>query len=330
MCYNTYMDNNIDYGAFEEAKSEYFKKQKSTIVICLIILMFVLVPFLFVFAFVGPLFILLSPIVLAFFLLFFALVVGAVFSSYSQIGRMVFAKQYYQYKAAYKKYFVRRNMKKFFTKLVYSHKMGLPSQLIRDTGMINMGDRYHSNDYTQGKYKDVDFVQADVTIQKVRSDSEGKEHSTTIFKGRWMIFDFPKKFSFRLKVVSKKFGFASIDPGKNPKTKHKMKKVETESITFNKEFSVYADDEFEAFYLLDPSFIDNVEKLVRGKKHKIILCFVDNHLHIGVYDNQDFFEPPLREKDFISEKDEDKKILSQIATITNFVDFLKLDHKIFK
>ncbi|MBR3353289.1 DUF3137 domain-containing protein [Candidatus Saccharibacteria bacterium] len=324
------MDDNIDYKEFEAAKAAFFKKQKRTIYVCLFIMLFVLIPFLVVFAFVGSLFLLLGPIVLAFFLLLFALSVGSVFSSYSQIGLMLFAKQYYQYKAAYKKYFVRRNMKNFFTNVSYSHNMGLPSLLIRDTGMINMGNRYYSNDFTQGKYKDVDFVQADVTIQKVRSDSEGKEYSTTIFKGRWMIFDFPKKFNFRLKVVSRKFGYASIDPGKNPKTKHKMKKVETESITFNKEFSVYADDEFEAFYLLDPSFIDNVEKLVQGKKHKIILCFVDNHLHIGVYDNQDFFEPPLREKDFISEKDEDKKILSQIATITNFVDFLKLDHKIFK
>ena len=43
-----------------------------------------------------------------------------------------------------------------------------------------------------------------------------------------------------------------------------------ESIDFNKKFKIYAEDGFEAFYLLDPSFILKIEKVSAEYDKKMI------------------------------------------------------------
>ena len=107
-----------------------------------------------------------------------------------------------------------------------------------------------------------------------------------------------------------------------------MKKISTESITFDREFTVLAEDDFEAYYLLDPAFIDHIEQLANAQKGKIMLCFKDNQLHVAVYDGKDAFEPPSPMKE-VDEKVEFAKTAQDIKTITDYVDFLKLDRKLF-
>ncbi len=329
---------NSGYSVFEQAKAEYFKKQKTALWIYYITVGVFLVPFLLILSiFLSNIFFVGEGMFDYIAMLFFAIFVSAIialvysiFSSSNKSANLIINKEYNNYRSAYKNYFVRNCMKRYFTNLSYSQHTGIPKQLVYGTGMIKAGNRYHSEDCAQGKYKNVDFIQADVTIQNRTADSKGNQNVVTILRGQWMIFDFPKKFNFRLKVVDKHFGNADIKVDKDPITGRKMKRIQTESISFNKQFDIFADDDFEAFYLLDPSFIYNVEKLADSKQYKLMMCFIDNHLHICLFDNKDFFEPPYKEREFISEADENKKVCDQISTITDFVDFLKLDHKIFK
>lgn len=236
-------------------------------------------------------------------------------------------KEAAEYKKTYKAYFVEQNLAKTFTNLQYQHEAGLNKQVLAATQMINTGDRYSSNDLTMGKYKNVNFTQADVHIEEEYTDSDGDTHYTTIFRGRFMIFEFPKKFNFKLEVVSKFFGVGKV-PGKNPQTGRKFEKFEVESIDFNKKFKIYAEDGFEAFYLLDPSFILKIEKVSAEYDKKMIFCFVDNKLYIGLNEGKDSFEPPRPSKP-INEQLEIEKVSHDIKIITDFVDELSLDRKIF-
>lgn len=236
-------------------------------------------------------------------------------------------KEAAEYKKTYKAYFVEQNLAKTFTNLQYQHEAGLNKQVLAATQMINTGDRYSSNDLTMGKYKNVNFTQADVHIEEEYTDSDGDTHYTTIFRGRFMIFEFPKKFNFKLEVVSKFFGVGKV-PGRNPQTGRKFEKFEVESIDFNKKFKIYAEDGFEAFYLLDPSFILKIEKVSAEYDKKMIFCFVDNKLYIGLNEGKDSFEPPRPSKP-INEQLEMEKVSHDIKVITDFVDELSLDRKIF-
>ncbi|MBR3180106.1 DUF3137 domain-containing protein [Candidatus Saccharibacteria bacterium] len=257
-----------------------------------------------------------------FFLLFLAYGSTAVFAA-------VYTKNEHKaYRQAYKAYFVEKNLRKIFTINHYDHSAGLNRALLQSTNMVNTGDRYSSNDYTAGLYKDVGFIQADVHIEVEHEDSEGNSSYVTIFKGRWMVFEFPKKFNFRIEVIEKGFRAARI-PGKNAKTGRKFERLKLESPEFNKLFKLYSEDGFETFYLMDPSFIHNITKLGQSYKGKLLLCFIDNKLHVGLHDNKDSFEPPKFHQK-LDEATENAKVTEDIKLITTFIDELKLDRKIFQ
>lgn len=232
-----------------------------------------------------------------------------------------------KYKDAYKTYFVNQSINQCFTDIQYDHDKGIQKEELKSTGMIRLGSIYRSNDYLSAKYHDVALHQADVDTKEEYTDSKGNTYYVTIFKGRWIVFEFPKPFTFRLQVVQKHFG-ASKKAGKNHETGRKLKRISTESITFDNEFTVLAEDDFEAYYLLDPAFIDHIEQLAAGQNGKIMLCFKDNQLHVAVYDGKDAFEPPSPFKK-IDESAEFAKTKQGIKTITDYVDFLKLDRKLF-
>ena len=237
-------------------------------------------------------------------------------------------KQFKEYHRAYKEYFIEQNLHTVFSQLEYKHELGLPSSFLCGTGMINTGDRYKSNDYTRGKYQDVAFCQADVSIETEYTDSDGDTHYSTIFKGRFMVFEFPKEFNFKLALVGKNFR-AFRKPLKNKTTGRKLEKIATESDHFNKIIKTYAEDGFEAFYLLDPKTIAKIEDITTRHNNRIVFLFCNNQLIIGLDNGKDSFEPPLPFKQ-IDEAKEKAKVGSDIRIITEFVDELALNRKIFK
>ena len=239
----------------------------------------------------------------------------------------LFRKEAAAYQNAFKGYFVEQNLQKIFTDVKYNHAEGMPKEVLRSTGMMRTGDIYHSNDLVHAKYKDVQFSQADIHIQETYTDSDGNTQYVTIFKGRWMVFEFPRPFTFRLQVVQRWFN-AAKKAKKDKELKRKIKRIETESVTFNKKFKVYAEDDFEAYYILDPNFINQIENLSEATNGKLMLCFIDNKLHVAIYDNKDVFEAPSVFKT-IDEQAETEKINHEIKTITDYVDYLKLDRKLF-
>ena len=236
------------------------------------------------------------------------------------------------YKRIFKNTFVLKALKSIFTDLTYRPDYGIPYQVIAATKMMYMGDRYHSEDYISGKYKDIKFEQSDVHIEEEHesTDSDGNTTTTyqTIFKGRWMIFDFNKNFKSNVQISQKGFGNSKVQTffGKHEEV---YKKVSMESESFNKRFNVYAQSEHEAFYIITPSLMEKIERLDDNNKGKILLCFIDNRLHVGLYDGKDSFEPgsifkKLNEDEIIT------SISSDIKMITQFVDELNLDNDLFK
>lgn len=235
-----------------------------------------------------------------------------------------------EYTAAYKEYFVKKSLESVFTDLKYLPNKGLNRDVIANTGMLYMGDTYSSNDYVEGKYKDVGFVQADVHIQKEyeTTDSHGDTttHYVTLFKGRWMVFEFNKKFKADVQVCEK--GFGSNKTG-DLFSASKYEKVKMESEKFNKKFNVYAKDAHEAFYILTPSLMEKIEKLEDQNSGKILLCFVDNKLHVGLYDHTNSFEPVSCFAE-LSEEEIKNIVSTDVSKITMFVDELGLDNDLFK
>lgn len=232
------------------------------------------------------------------------------------------------YRVAYKSYMIYRSLSEVFTNLKYYPNQGMPPAVVRT--VMTTGDRYRSNDFMTATYKDINFTQADVHTEERHEtrDSDGHTHTsyTTIFKGRFLIFDFKRDFSFRLQLVGKKFWGARLPRfiGEN-----KFKKIETESHEFNKQFKIYAQDGFEAFYILDPSFIEKIQAIGTYYNNSIMFSFMDKKLIVAVDDGNDSFEAPHPAK-LTDESAEKARIAKDIMTIVQFVDKLSLNRYMFE
>lgn len=237
-----------------------------------------------------------------------------------------------RYTLAFKEFFVKSSLEKVFTDLKYIPESGISPSVIRNTGMMYMGDRYSSEDFVSGKYKDIGFCQADVHIEEEHQSTDSEGHTTTyyvtIFKGRWMIFDFNKTFKANVQVCQKGFGNNKVINSIFSKST-RYQKIQMESTDFNKRFLVYAQDAHDAFYIITPHIMEKIIKLSGDSKGKILLCFINNQLHVGLYDNKDSFEPSSCFSTIDTEK-VIENVLSDIKKITMFVDELELDNDLFK
>lgn len=238
-------------------------------------------------------------------------------------------KQITEFNNGFKNKYVLSSLNKIFTDLKYFPDRGLDYSVIANTRMMDMGDRYSSNDYFEGKYKNVNVKQADVHIEEEHQTTDSDGHTTTtwvtIFKGKWMIFDFNKTFTANVQVSQKGFGNSRVN---NWGEKNKYKKVEMEDTEFNKIFKIYAQNEHDAFYILTPSLMEKIKKLASSVNGKLLLCFIDNELHIGLYNYKDSFEHSVYKK--IDEEKINDDISKDIKIITNFVDELDLDNSLFR
>ena len=88
-------------------------------------------------------------------------------------------------------------------------------------------------------------------------------------------------------------------------------------------------NEEDAFYIITPHFMEKISKLNDMCSGKLILCFINNQLHVGLYNNDDAFEAPNYFRIF-SKKSAIKSIDKDIKLITMFVDELELDNDLFK
>lgn len=236
-------------------------------------------------------------------------------------ARMLAAGELGTYKKIYKAYFVERQLANVFTDLEYSHDKGLERGLLMYTSMIDTGDKYYSNDYVSGRYNNVKFAQADVEIKKER-EGKGSDHDyENIFKGRYMIFEFPKKFHSRMMLTHR--GTPLVKRNSESKMKE-LHRIKTESEDFNEAFMIYAEDDVEALYILTPDFMENVLFLGEEHNNKVSLYFHDNKMLIGINDGNDIFEPP-NPKAPIDEKREIERVGKEMHFIINIIDNLKLN-----
>lgn len=231
------------------------------------------------------------------------------------------------YKTAYKRELVEKALLGVFADLVFRPEHGISRNVIAGTGMMMLGNRYASDDYIRGSYKSIGFEQSDVLIQNVTRGSKGRSYTVTYFKGRWMIFEFNKSFKADLQVRESGFSFAKKKGGWFAPKEEKMAKIELEDTEFNEKFDVYAQNEHEAYYILTPHIMESIKKLSGRTDGKMLLCFVDSKLHVGVNSGGNAFEPPVMSG---IDRSVVNRINHEISLITRFVDELDIDRDIFK
>lgn len=231
-----------------------------------------------------------------------------------------------EYKRFYKEHVVKAVLEEYIDDLVFDPKGGIKKEVIAGTEMMMMGNTYSSNDYIAGRYKDIYFEQADVEIQDVHNN--GKNTTTvTYFKGRWMIFEFNKRFAYDMQIKEKSFSYSKRKNKLFGPKEERFKKIDFEDSSFNSVFTTYARNEHEAYYIVTPHFMQNLMEFNNAVPGNMLLCFVDSKLHLALNNNKDAFEPSVFKKTDLAR--ERQSITDDLSIIMKFVEGLKLDNNLF-
>jgi hypothetical protein len=252
--------------------------------------------------------------------IFFEIIFGVVIFVFVRSFKL--GKDIETFNKNYKQLFVLSSLKEVFDNLKYTPDKGVSAQTVSETGLIALHDRFTSNDFISGTYKKIEFEQSDVHVEEreVETDKDGHttEHWVTTFMGRWMNFEFNKNFRTNVIVVNTRsiFGFG------------RYKKIKMEDDDFNKNFTVYSEDEHEAYYILTPHFMERLKKIKSLINGYITFGFIDNKLYITIDNYEDSFEHNVFKP--IDEEEIKSSIKKDIKVITDFVDELNLNNDLFK
>lgn len=226
---------------------------------------------------------------------------------------------------AYKEQMVKGLLAETIDDLRFYPDKGISKEVVKSTDMMSLGNIYRTNDLIEGAYNGVRFSQSDILIQQ--QTSNGKNTTTTTYlQGRWLIFDFNKRFHCDLQVRDRKFSYAKKSGGWFS-DREKTEKLETESEVFNDTFKVYAENESEAFYILTPHFMEALMQVKLKAGGQVLFCFVDSKLHVAVNNKKDSFEPSIWKP--IDREAATRAIRDDMALITDLVDTLSLDERLF-
>ena len=215
-----------------------------------------------------------------------------------------------EFKKLYKETFVVQLLSERFNDVVYNWESGLALDYIRSFSVVRHGNRFETEDYLCATYNGVRFEQADVTIQY---HSSGKNsHTTTYFKGRMFVFDFPYKNVASVRVFSDSFAY---------RANSKNKKVKLENIEFNRRFDVDAFYEHDAFYFLTPQMMERIEALC-NRCGNVAVHLMGNKLFVAINMSSDAFDHNYRQP--IDYPSESAKINADMQVIVDIIDTLSL------
>ena len=105
--------------------------------------------------------------------------------------------------------------------------------------------------------------------------------------------------------------------------------VEMESSAFCERFSVYAQRPHEAFYLLTPQLMEQLQCLADGIDGRLILCFVENHLYVAIRSDDNAYEPPQNSFKPVNLYEAVGRTQEEIELITRLIDALRLGNDLF-
>lgn len=215
----------------------------------------------------------------------------------------------------YKNYVIESALSDEVEELVYEPYFGIPQSVFEDLNVMQMGNRYSSTDLITAKYHGVYFAQTNIKIE------DCDRENTVYFNGRWIIIDYPKKFSGKVTIFSKKgYGFC------NTKKDKKLENIELENTEFNKIFETSASDQQLAYYLLTPQLMEKLMYINQSLNNALILCFKDGVLYVGINNIGGVFAPNYEKKDLNYDIN---KLRSDFMLISSFIEIMKIDNNVY-
>ena len=246
-------------------------------------------------------------------------VIGVVVAIIGIIVIIVGSVKFSILKKHFKNTFLRDLISKTFDNAQYYPTRGMDKKTVYDTNLVKKADRYSSEDLITGSIDGVDFETCDLKLEErhVRHTKNGTQvYYVTYFLGRFFEFEFPKEFKSKIIVTE---GMIST-------WFSKFKKIELESVEFNKKFKTYTLNEHDAFYVLTPHLMESILELKRVNPGTLALAFTGKKLNIAINNNRNTFEISMFKK---IDTNTITQLVRDLNVIKDIVIELKLNRNIF-
>jgi hypothetical protein len=172
-------------------------------------------------------------------------------------------------------------------------------------------------DLFSGAYKDSRFELYEGKLEQRRTDSKGRTHYSTVFRGQLIRMHFPRDF-LGVTIVRRDAGvFNVFGGGKN--NGRKLERVRLVSSEFEKAFEVWGADQVEARCLLHPVMMERLIELERGLHGKRIRCGFENGDLLVAVEGGNLFEPGDLFKPLVDPA-RARRILDEIAGVIRVMD----------
>ena len=158
-------------------------------------------------------------------------------------------------------------------------------------------DRFRGEDLISGSVGETRIRFSELHVEDRQQSGSGKNRRTewvTVFKGVFVIADFPKQFRGRTVVLpdtAQRF-FGGIGQALQSMNFARGQLVKLEDPEFERLFVVYADDQVEARYLLSTSLMQRVMDFRRKWNHDLYLSFARSQLFMALPSGRNLLEPP--------------------------------------
>lgn len=213
------------------------------------------------------------------------------------------------------------NIFNYFDNFQYSPTSDITLENIKPYGIFPFVNYGIFHDSVTGIYKNVK-IQVFVSELYCVTEDENDKRRELLFRGICIVLGMNKKFSGHT-IVKSRQGIAD-EVVQDVMQFLSLQKVNLEDPIFNDKFLVYSNDQVEARYLLNTTFMERLLKLIDLFNASLIQCsFLNNTLLITIPTRYDYFtvQSPFTPATF---EDDINTVIDEMNHILAIVDGLKL------
>ena len=234
----------------------------------------------------------------------------------------------------YKKRFKQKIIHEIFKGMIgpckFSVQELIPRFVFEDSRIINKPyNQYSGEDYLEGSFENINFRFSELLVQEIVKKGKNSETKTR-FRGLFFVFKLPFHTKQRTLILKDKdenlFGRMIGRSLQKISEREGYKLVQLESLSFEREFTVYSDDQIRCRILLNPKTMENLVNFKKKHKDNINISIKDNTMYLAINSMRNYFEPNI-DKQCISMNDV-QEIYDIFLLISDLFDDLKLKDEV--
>ncbi len=222
-------------------------------------------------------------------------------------------------------------MSEVFDECTYTADMRMPDKVLREAGVFWDWDNVVGSDLVSAKYKGHTIKFCDIelseTVERENDDGNTNTEYVTRFKGQWLVCELDREVPARLRLRENAERGNKIGKKLLGERREMKSDVITENEVFNRRFQILTEDPHSAFYILTPHFMEFILKADDAANTRTYLSFIDNRVHILVYNGKDSFE--LQKAEGANIEQIRQRMRGELKYITSILDELLMNKYLF-